>query len=614
MVFRSERKSDFQIKLDKDIEKKLRKREIIQEFINDNYFNNKNKKEEENSNLIMKTFNKKYISFGSLSERKFLYGNNNFEENIAKYHPYYLNNLYGNNINKRFVSIKHPKLKKNLSLKIFTPNQKRIKIFNSENDVPGPGQYFKENKKREKKKQILFRNSTFSFNETFTKNRVISIPSKFSKNKNNIEIIHNFFDKQENKEKKNNYKDKSSSNYIKNKINKNKNIILNNNERHFDSNHTNSNNSTSQTINNSLTIFNYNEKKNDLDKYFYTGQSHKVFKMSQGKIYKNPTFSIFTSNIFNKNNLIEKNFFEKENPRKSIFFDSYSTTAQKEKYFQNFGSSTIRNIFSQEKINFSEKYQPKVINNEKLKMEKSKSLKNLNTTTPSNIKKFYKSKKYILKENHVFEKKLLSSKIGSRMYESLKNRKIYKKDMEKFGSSEIRFPINLLETITPGPGFYYKDCKIKKINGHSFIPKNIIKDNLKGISKFKLDIFKESIKNEKNKSPSVGEYFPEKYNSIEYTNQKIKTKNKIISNKINNNNLKIQTNKLTDIQKENIIENINISYPKIIEQKAPFLSNENRKGFENYQIKDINYIVGPGSYLEDSYFDWNKKSYNLLFN
>ena len=34
MVFRSERKSDFQIKLDKDIEKKLRKREIIQEFIN----------------------------------------------------------------------------------------------------------------------------------------------------------------------------------------------------------------------------------------------------------------------------------------------------------------------------------------------------------------------------------------------------------------------------------------------------------------------------------------------------------------------------------------------------------------------------------------------------
>ena len=66
----------------------------------------------------------------------------------------------------------------------------------------------------------------------------------------------------------------------------------------------------------------------------------------------------------------------------------------------------------------------------------------------------------------------------------------------------------------------------------------------------------------------------------------------------------------------NEINENNISYPKINikDQKAPFLTNEERKNIEKMEMKDINCIVGPGSYLNDSYFNWNKKSYNLLYN
>ena len=128
---------------------------------------------------------------------------------------------------------------------------------------------------------------------------------------NKINTIHNFIDIQNKLEKivrtdvDNTYN--ISFNYIKKKkLNKKNIFIMNNNDTQFESNYLNSNNSTSPTINSSLTIFNYNKSKNtkkELDKYFHTDQSKKIFKMSKGQIYKN---NIITSNIY-KNNLKEKN-------------------------------------------------------------------------------------------------------------------------------------------------------------------------------------------------------------------------------------------------------------------------------------------------------------------
>ena len=610
MVFRSEKKLEIPIKLDKDFEKEIKRKEILQEFINEN---NKNG----TSNLLKKTFNKKHISFGSASERNFTYiNNNNFSlEDLVKYHPQYLNYLNDINLNKGFFQIKNSKIKGNNSQKVFITNQKRFETFNSNNDFPGPGQYFKENKKKENKKHVLFKNYTTSFHDiNFSKNIVPCIPSKNIHIKHNIEVIHNYIDKQKifKSQKNDNDNNKPSFSDKKNQIN----------DSYFDSNYPNSNNSTSQTINGSLTIFNQMDNKNDLDKYFYTDKNNKIFKMGQGKIYKNNAFSI---NILNKNSLKEKTYIKNEDDapvrRKFISFHGFKTQT-KDINFQNFGTSSVRNLFPTDKKNIIDNYKPNKklkSNNEKIKIAKSKSLKDLNNIKLSNIKIFFKSKEDIIKENYILEKKLLNSKIGPGMYDTFQTNKQEGKNADNFGSSEVRFPISLSsESITPGPEMYFNnDFEIKKpINNHSYIPKNIIKDNLKGISKFKINIFKEEIKNEKRKSPSVGDYFPEKYNSIEYTNQKIRNKNKILKHNLNNNNnIKLQKIKLIESKKENKLDNNNnFNYPELNEQKAPFLSNDIRKEFEKMESKDINYDVGPGSYLVDSYFDWNKKSYNLLFN
>ena len=44
----------------------------------------------------------------------------------------------------------------------------------------------------------------------------------------------------------------------------------------------------------------------------------------------------------------------------------------------------------------------------------------------------------------------------------------------------------------------------------------------------------------------------------------------------------------------------------------PFSVISERKELGN-EGQDVNNEVGPGSYDRDSYFDWNKKSFNALF-
>ena len=108
---------------------------------------------------------------------------------------------------------------------------------------------------------------------------------------NKINTIHNFIDKQSKLEKivgadvDNIYN--ISFNYIKKKkLNKKNIFIMNNNDSQFESNYLNSNNSTSPTINNSLTIFNYNKNKNTkkkLDKYFHIDQRKRYLKYLKDK-------------------------------------------------------------------------------------------------------------------------------------------------------------------------------------------------------------------------------------------------------------------------------------------------------------------------------------------
>ena len=61
--------------------------------------------------------------------------------------------------------------------------------------------------------------------------------------------------------------------------------------------------------------------------------------------------------------------------------------------------------------------------------------------------------------------------------------------------------------------------------------------------------------------------------------------------------------------------NLSFKEKEITQQMSPFSSNVERDG-NNYFLpnnKNKKKEIGPGAYRYDSYFDWNKKSYNILF-
>ena len=158
------------------------------------------------------------------------------------------------------------------------------------------------------------------------------------------------------------------------------------------------------------------------------------------------------------------------------------------------------------------------------------------------------------------------------------------------------------------------------------IPENIIKKLNEGISVNKMSIFREKIMSETRKQPPLGSYDLDNINTI---------KSKINYNVNSGKNLppfgtsskriliegqmkkdenignKGHHNQKKDEKSENKLENVR-------QNLIPFLSNTRRDDLDNFEKDRIakigGKIDGPGYYNVDSYFDWHKKSYNILFN
>ena len=143
------------------------------------------------------------------------------------------------------------------------------------------------------------------------------------------------------------------------------------------------------------------------------------------------------------------------------------------------------------------------------------------------------------------------------------------------------------------------------------VPPNITQRHSNGISAVKVQETKDQLYYEKHKQPSIGDYYPEFRNSIEYN---------LYKNIYNYNDKKPSFNtaekRFFEFKKkfedENYIGKYNIGgKEKEYTQKIiPFSSSVEKGGLKNI-TKDNS--VGPGAYRYDSYFDWNKKTYNMLF-
>ena len=219
-----------------------------------------------------------------------------------------------------------------------------------------------------------------------------------------------------------------------------------------------------------------------------------------------------------------------------------------------------------------------------------------------------------LKERNLINKKILMDQIGPGSYDPsfsfYKNKK--DNDIQNFGILEKRFKENIDNN--PGVGSYSLQNSFikKKSNYISPVPPNISKKNLEGISSPRLQEMKMHIYSENHKQPGVWNYFPEIVNSIDYRVYKLAKSSE--KKPGFNNGEKRFYEKEQKIENDNQVGKYNLLFKEkeFAQRNCPFGSKAEKFDYKEPNMEQKQ--LGPGSYRYDSYFDWNKKSYNMLFN
>jgi len=500
-------------------------------------------------------------------------------------------------------------LNKNGELILSEDPGKNIKFYGTKNSSVGPGQYHSDTyNSKNKNKGIIDWNKSSSVTQSKKKKEV--------KDNNNITNLSQF----------------DSSNYF------------------FCSNST-----EPTTNNNSISIINYN-KKNRTKNYFYNGwdMDRKNFeiKFSNNKIYKNDNFA----KTINRSNLspffkpdIKQTEFDITNKTEFIdnndnyFATNYLSPKTESSNNQFFGSTVSRGIiFPKNKINNIKIGRNKPEHRKKIEIV-SNTL-NLSNGLNSSIKNINESKSDT-KKNKIIIKRIDKAELIREIAKSLKTdyssnpgpgsydpqlipKNNFSYEIGNFGSLERRFPVykktneeegilTYLHLDTWGPK--KRTNYLKKI-----IPQNILKKLKEGLSMNKMNLFREKIMQESRIQPCLGTYDTEKINTIESRVKNaanasrnmppfgIATKRILIEEKLKQD----KNNKMGYLTQEEKIEKNEKKNNK--NNYAPFLSKTRRDDIDNFnKIRIANIggkIGGPGYYKTDSYFDWNKKSYNILFN
>ena len=300
----------------------------------------------------------------------------------------------------------------------------------------------------------------------------------------------------------------------------------------------------------------------------------------------------------------------------------------------NFGSNSSRGLLypnKDNKILIGDKDTKffTVIKNNKQIQELNKSLEIRKSPINSEIKPYKKNNNklklhydsykikdlYInnLKERNILNKKILMDQIGPGSYDPsfslYKNRN--DNDIQSFGVLEKRFKENPDKINIPGVGTYslQKSFIKKKPDYFSPIPSNIVKKDIEGISGSKVQEMKMQIFSENHKQPGVWNYYPEMMNSINYRVYKEANSSGKKPGFISGEKRFFEpSHKYED---ENQVGKYNLLFKEkeFNQQASPFGSKA-----EKFECKIKPKSIGPGAYRYDSYFDWNKKSYNMLFN
>lgn len=308
--------------------------------------------------------------------------------------------------------------------------------------------------------------------------------------------------------------------------------------------------------------------------------ARKLYKNSN-KIYK---YSFGPSQI-------EKDLVEKEIKNDIPGPGAYSPYLYEEqrkknirpKKFQNFGSSLARSMILNQSSHSDDISKIFDSDSFKKKKEKIKQRPNSNYIEEEIIKK--------IRDSNIESKKKADTMVGPGSYDPIISHSRPSSNIENFNVMEKRFPEVNSKFSTPGAGSYLRIFTWAPQKPNDFFRKSQEKP---------IKILKQ-----KETVPSVGQYHPELINSIEYKINKNKKNNAapFESCNVRFKNLKEDFPNVGP-GAYNLVKNYNVKT-----EKTPFLV-----GAKKELNPKCDSDVGPGDYIFDSYFDWNKKSYNILFN
>ena len=515
---------------------------------------------------------------------------------------------------------------------LFITKERRFKYTNkTDNDYPSPGEYFTENNKNFKKTNPKYPKPKKY--KIFDPNRKISIPSDDFyyevKNNGDVEV------KQDINELKKNWNNTGPGSYNVGHYTKNNNSIdwsRTVNDIKKDKNKIN------DKVNENIESLKINTQVNSFNKFNDSLQNVNNTATQQNIKDLNYNLNVLTNKLCGTETTKsdEKNKDKtEENPGPGDYeISPYINVPICFSNVTNFGSNSSRGLLYPKKdnkilIGHKDRKFLAIIKNNYKKSEHDKSLdfgrKLNNSEIKQNkgiIKKILPIDSYrmndfyinSLKERNLINKKILMDQIGPGSYDPsfsfYKNKK--DNDIQNFGILEKRFKENIDNN--PGVGSYSLQNSFikKKSNYISPVPPNISKKNLEGISSPRLQEMKMQIYSENHKQPGVWNYFPEIVNSIDYRVYKLAKSSE--KKPGFNNGEKRFYEKEQKIENDNQVGKYNLLFKEkeFGQRNCPFGSKAEKFDYKEPNMEQKQ--LGPGAYRYDSYFDWNKKSYNMLFN
>ena len=487
--------------------------------------------------------------------------------------------------------------------KFFITGETRFK--SSDNHIPGVGEYnidLYNNKFNTPKKMSSFTYKRMNFHDFILNEKIQTMPNKLNDEENTL-INTNI--------KENSYNNINSVNNILN-LKKHNNTIdwrkVSKKNLEIDTNNINNINTDNKNITNDfimLTEFDIiSNKKNDTKIILNKNNTEQ-----KQVIYKNNSLGFkdnYDSSNINLTSFIKKNkkIIEPGPGSYEPLNNNFKFEPKKNKY-QNFGTYESRNMM------------PIPLNKSKIKSDNNLNKFRFKKRLEENNNKLNKYKRLLhnlrfnlIKEQSKQFKKNVEDNLGPGSYSP---NAIY--DMKKFriqnlsktlniNKNEERKPSYIDINNNPGVGEYDVNGEFKKN-----IEKNLsLLKSKKDKEKYEQILYMEKFKKKLKKKEKKFIYL-DYVDTEEYKIRMHLKNNNIFRPPFNSAEPKFKKEKLNDI---NIISNEITNYQKkeMNYLNVPFLSKAKRWNDDNNKSIEK---IGPGSYEQKSFFDWNKKSFNVQY-